>query len=206
MLAVNRENEGKTSLALINNIEHCWILPCQYKYLPAWFYNPIQCGLPYLGWFIPQYLMIHTEPFALLKISEMKNDHNSPIAISNRKYKTGFLRLSFSVLFSVHTFWDYFLATVSLYSESTLCLCGSETAEFISSFILIEVFPRVLNTQTLWFMKICNYTFCLNLQCNLLGYGTKNWKLYKQTNLSFRSNIIWSLETFMCDTPCQTKN
>ena len=126
-------------------------------------------------------------------------------AISNRKFQGRFSNFQFSRLLTNFE--------LQLYHEGfpwkwTLCEWGS--VEFISSFILIEVIPcwvlGVLNTQSAWFMKICNYTFCLNLQCNLLGYGTKNWKLYKQTNLSFRSNIIWSLETFMCDTPCQTKN
>ena len=141
--------------------------------------------------------MSHTEQFALLKITESKNHHNSPTVISN------------SVFPSCSQIWRCRSGPgPSLYYESTFGLSGSETVEFISSFILIEVFPRVLNTQTLWFMKICNYTFCLNLQCNLLGYGAPRTENYTNTNLTFRANLIWSLETSMCDIPLpwRTKN
>ena len=205
----NRENEGKTSLTLIN-IEQ-WTparlaMSIQNSYKNTWLPAVLHssAGSHHISPdLFPQYLMTHTEQFALLKISEKKNHHNSPGAVSNRKClvsSSQFFRL-------VHTFWGAARALPSLYAESTLC--GSENGEFISSFILIEVFPRVLNTQTLWFMKICNYTFCLNLQCNLLGYyGAPRTENYTNTNLTFRVNLIWSLETSMCDIPLprHTKN
>ena len=174
-----------------------------YRYLPACC-NPIQCGVPsYRGGFIPQYLMTHTEQFALLKIGEKKKDHNSLTQCSFKQKMSGFL-------VSVFPSCSHILRCRSRPAFSLLWkyIVWVRTGEFISSFILIEVFPRVLNTQTLWFMKICNYTFCLNLQCNLLGYPAPRTENYTNTNLTFRANLIWSLETSMCDIPVpwRTKN